>query len=236
MDMRDPWIISNGHLVIRLLLSVLLGGLVGFERERTNHAAGLRTHTLVCLGSCLLMILSMYGFANFANEPNVRLDPSRLAAQVITGVGFLGAGTILYTGKLITGLTTAASIWVVMAVGLTVGAGFYLPAVLSAGMVLLILWGLSIVEKRYVNHRRHCTFAVTTEAQTPRIESFQSLLNQYGAKLVKVQFADVKDADSVNDIRVQLVMITVILPHRDQLIAIAGEFNRMDGVKSVTAE
>src|SRR4051794_30035185 len=118
--MNDPWVIGNGHLVLRLLLSVLLGGLVGVERERKNHAAGLRTHTLVCLGSCLIMILSMYGFSDFADEPNVRLDPARLAAQVISGVGFLGAGTILFTGKSITGLTTAASIWVVMAIGLAV--------------------------------------------------------------------------------------------------------------------
>lgn len=233
--MRDPWMISNGHLVIRLLLSVLLGGLVGFERERTSHAAGLRTHTLVCLGSCLLMILSMYGFADFAKEPNVRLDPSRLAAQVITGVGFLGAGTIIFTGKSIIGLTTAASIWVVMAVGLAIGAGFYLPAIISAVMVLLILWGLSIVERRYVNHRRHCTFAVTTEVGT-RIEGFQSLFNQFGAKLMNVQFADVKDENPLNEIRLQRVMFTVILSHRDQLIVMADEFHRMDGVKSVIAE
>jgi putative Mg2+ transporter-C (MgtC) family protein len=236
MRMHNPWVIDNVHLVIRLLLSVFLGGLVGFERERKNHAAGLRTHTLVCLGSCLLMILSMYGFADFADEPNVRLDPARLAAQVITGVGFLGAGTILFTGKSITGLTTAASIWVVMAVGLTVGAGFYLPAVLSAVMVLLILWGLNIVEKRYVNHRRECTFTLKADNETVRIESFQSVLNERGAKLVKVRFVDEEDTGQEAKSGIQRIAITVILPHRDLLIAIADDFKQMNGVRSVTAE
>ncbi|TFE25750.1 MgtC/SapB family protein [Cohnella luojiensis] len=234
--MHNPWVIDNVHLVIRLLLSVLLGGLVGYERERKNHAAGLRTHTLVCLGSCLLMILSMYGFADFADQPNVRLDPARLAAQVITGVGFLGAGTILFTGKSITGLTTAASIWVVMAVGLTVGAGFYMPAILSAVMVLLVLWGLNIVEKRYVNHRRECTFTLTTGNSPPRVESFQSLLTQHKAKLVKIRFVDEEDSVQESEPKLRRIVITVILPHREQLMAIADEFNRMSGVSSVAAE
>jgi len=234
--MHNPWVISDVHLVIRLLLSVMLGGLVGFERERKNHAAGLRTHTLVCLGSCLLMILSMYGFADFVGQPNVSLDPARLAAQVITGVGFLGAGTILFTGKSITGLTTAASIWVVMAVGLTVGAGFYLPAALSAVMVLLILWGLNIVEKRYVNHRRECTFTITVNAEAqPQIESFQNYLTQCGVKLVKVRFMD-GDYPGDDGLKLKQIMITAILPNREQLITIADGFNSMTGVRAVTAE
>jgi putative Mg2+ transporter-C (MgtC) family protein len=92
---HNPWYISELHILLRLLLALLLGGLVGFEREQSNHAAGLRTNILVCLGSCLLMLLSMYGFSAFVDEPNVRVDPARLAAAVITGIGFLGAGTIL---------------------------------------------------------------------------------------------------------------------------------------------
>ncbi|BBI35248.1 MgtC/SapB family protein [Cohnella abietis] len=234
--MHNPWVIENTHLVLRLFLSVVLGGLVGFERERKNHAAGLRTHTLVCLGSCLLMILSMYGFADFVGEPNVRLDPARLAAQVITGVGFLGAGTILFTGKSITGLTTAASIWVVMAVGLTVGAGFYLPAVLSAAMVLLILWGLNIVEKRYVNNRKECTFILTASSDTSYVESFQSVLTQHGVKLIKVRFLDIEATPMGSDLQAQRIMISVVLPHRELLIVIADELNRINGIRSVTAE
>lgn len=115
--MNNPWIIDDSHIILRLLLSMLLGGFIGFERERSNHAAGLRTHIMVSLGSTLIMLLSIYGFADFIKEANVRIDPARLATAVITGVGFLGAGTIMFTGKSITGLTTAASIWVVAAIG-----------------------------------------------------------------------------------------------------------------------
>src|SRR5690606_15906316 len=108
------------QILLRLGLAAALGGLIGFEREQAQHAAGLRTHIMVCLGSCLMMLLSIYGFSQFVYEGNVRVDPARLAAAVITGIGFLGAGTILHTGKSVTGLTTAASIWVVSAIGLGV--------------------------------------------------------------------------------------------------------------------
>lgn len=122
--MTNPWVIDQVHITIRLVLALFLGGLIGFEREVSSHAAGLRTHILVCVGSALVMLLSMYGFSAFVNEVNVRLDPSRLAAQVISGIGFLGAGTIIFNGRSITGLTTAASLWVVAGIGLAVGAGF----------------------------------------------------------------------------------------------------------------
>lgn len=137
--MNNPWIIDDSHIILRLLLSMLLGGFIGFERERSNHAAGLRTHIMVSLGSTLIMLLSIYGFVDFIKEANVRVGPARLAAAVITGVGFLGAGTILFTGKAITGLTTAASIWVVAAIGLGVGAGFYFPSIAATVLVLLNL-------------------------------------------------------------------------------------------------
>ncbi|MFC5468597.1 MgtC/SapB family protein [Cohnella suwonensis] len=234
--MNSPWEIDNAHLIIRLLLSVLLGGLIGFERERKNHAAGLRTHTLVCLGSCLIMMLSMYGFADFVNEPNVRLDPARLAAQVITGVGFLGAGTILFTGKSITGLTTAASIWVVMAIGLTVGAGFYLPAVFSVIMVLLILWGLNIVEKRFVNHRSDCSFTITTSGDGLRIDDVQRLLTARGVKLVKVRFAESEYSSDDPEAKQRRIAMTVVLPDKGHLLEVADELSKIQGVIGVAVE
>jgi putative Mg2+ transporter-C (MgtC) family protein len=123
--------ISTEESIIRLLIAIVLGGLIGYEREAQSKSAGLRTHILVCLGSCLCMIISVniameyffrYGYTNS--------DPGRIAAQVVSGVGFLGAGTILANqkGRSIHGLTTAASIWVVAAVGLVVGAGYLLTA------------------------------------------------------------------------------------------------------------
>nr|WP_314587739.1 MgtC/SapB family protein [Paenibacillus terrigena] len=143
------WHISNLEMTIRLLLALLLGGLIGLERELGGHSAGFRTHILVCLGSAAIALLSMYGFAAFAADPNVRLDPARLAAQVISGIGFLGAGTILRTGLTISGLTTAASLWVVAAIGLSAGAGFYYGAGILTLLVVVSLFFLNKMEKRF---------------------------------------------------------------------------------------
>lgn len=100
------WEITHLELALRMILAVVLGGLIGIEREWSNHAAGFRTHILVCLGSATIMLLSSYGFSQFVNEGSVRMDPARLAAQVISGIGFLGAGAILRNGNMIKGLTT----------------------------------------------------------------------------------------------------------------------------------
>ncbi|MEJ0066722.1 MAG: MgtC/SapB family protein [Caulobacteraceae bacterium] len=106
--------------------AAVLGCAIGFERERLLWAAGIRTHMLVSVGACLLMIVSAYGFQHAIAEPHVILDPSRVAAQVVSGIGFLGAGAILMRGQVVRGLTTAASIWAVAAVGLAAGGGMSL--------------------------------------------------------------------------------------------------------------
>src|ERR1044071_946459 len=116
------------EIAVRLLVAATLGSLIGFERERLLWAAGIRTHMLVCVGSCLIMIVSAFGFADVLSKEHVVLDPSRIAAQVVSGIGFLGAGSILARGEIVKGLTTAASIWAVAAIGLAVGGGLYLAA------------------------------------------------------------------------------------------------------------
>lgn len=151
----DVWFISSWDLTLRIVLALVLGGLIGLEREWSNHAAGFRTHILVCVGSASIMLLSIYGFSEFVNEFNVRTDPARLAAQVISGIGFLGAGAILRTGSSVSGLTTAASIWVVAAIGLAVGAGFFYGAILVTGLVLISLFLLNKWEKHVLRHRRN---------------------------------------------------------------------------------
>lgn len=140
-------------MVERLLLASLLGGLVGLEREYRSKEAGLRTHFLVCLGSALFTIVSQHGFAEFfasAYPPDVdlRLDPSRVAAQIVTGIGFIGAGTIVFQRKAVVGLTTAAGIWTVAAVGMAVGGGLYLAAGFGT---LLTLAGFELL--RGLSHR-----------------------------------------------------------------------------------
>lgn len=140
--------ISEWEMSLRIFISILLGGVIGMERELGSHAAGFRTHILVCLGASLVMMLSIYGFSAFVFEANVRMDPARLAAQVVSGIGFLGAGTILRTGRTVSGLTTAASLWVVAAIGLSVGAGFYYAAGLTTAAVLVSLFVLNKLEQR----------------------------------------------------------------------------------------
>jgi putative Mg2+ transporter-C (MgtC) family protein len=136
------------ELVTRLLLAAVLGSAVGWERERLQWAAGLRTHMLVAVGSCLMIIVSAYGFSSVLG-PRVILDPSRVAAQVVTGVGFLGAGSIILRNEAIKGLTTAASVWAVAGVGLAAGAGLYSASVVTTIIILVILAGLKPLEDRY---------------------------------------------------------------------------------------
>lgn len=136
------------HIIIeRLVLSVLLGGLVGLEREIHGRAAGFRTHILVSTGAALIMLVSAYGFSE-----STTTDPARLAAQVVSGIGFLGAGTILREGASIRGLTTAASLWVVAGIGLAVGVGFYLGAVATTLLVMITLLALHRIEHRYITN------------------------------------------------------------------------------------
>ena len=136
--------------LLRLALAAILGGLIGVERELREREAGLRTHLLVSLGSALFTIVSAYGFHAFleSGQSVVRADPTRIAAQIVTGIGFLGAGAIIRQGLSVRGLTTAATLWVVAAVGLACGAGYYSAAVIATALVLLALYPLRIIAYR----------------------------------------------------------------------------------------
>jgi putative Mg2+ transporter-C (MgtC) family protein len=142
------------EIAVRLLVAALLSGIIGLERERGERAAGLRTHALVGLGACLLMIVSAFGFQDWHYSPGA-LDPSRIAAQVVSGIGFLGAGVIIFQrdGGAVRGLTTAASVWVVAAIGLAVGGGMYVTAAAATAISLVILAGLKPLEQRVVRRR-----------------------------------------------------------------------------------
>ena len=135
--------LSFGELALRLGLAVVLCGLVGLERESRDQPAGLRTHMLVGLGAALFTLVSAYGFEEF-DRPGpagaaIRVDPTRIAAQIVSGIGFLGAGAIIRQGFNVRGLTTAAALWIVAAIGMAAGAGYYLGAVLTTGLVLAAL-------------------------------------------------------------------------------------------------
>ena len=142
--------------LLRLALAAVLGGLIGVERELREREAGLRTHLLVAVGSALFTIVGAYGFHAFLESGAnvVRADPTRIAAQIVTGIGFLGAGAIIRQGLSVRGLTTAATLWVVAAVGLAAGAGYYSAAVITTGLVLMALYPLRIAAYRILHRFR----------------------------------------------------------------------------------
>ncbi|OWR26460.1 magnesium transporter MgtC [Saccharibacillus sp. O23] len=237
--MTNPWVIDNIHILLRLVCAVLLGGLIGWERERSSHAAGLRTHILVSVGSTLIMLLSMYGFVAFVDQPSVRVDPARLATAVISGIGFLGAGTILFTGKSITGLTTAASLWVVAAIGLAVGAGFYFAAILTTLFVFLTLLVLNVVEQRYI--RGHHTHIVTVRGRTGSglMENVSAFMKEREVRIRKMEVhmgGEGPVTESGSSSSVAEVVMHLTSEKRMDPAEMTHQLLRMDGVYSVAIE
>lgn len=144
---------TDNQVILRLTLSLVLGGLIGLERQLHRRPAGLRTHILVCIGSCLIMLTSIYISDIYKNIGNV--DPSRIAAGVITGIGFLGAGAIIREREkeAVKGLTTAASLWVVAGIGLAAGCGFYIAALYTTTLALVTLFFLGYFEKNVLSKK-----------------------------------------------------------------------------------
>jgi putative Mg2+ transporter-C (MgtC) family protein len=138
------------ELLLRLALAAALGGAIGAERELRDREAGFRTHLLVAVGAALFTLVSAYAWADwsFSTPRGIVFDPTRIAAQIVTGIGFLGAGAIIRQGLSVRGLTTAATLWVVAAIGMAAGAGYYSAAVVSTALVLVSLWPLRILAHR----------------------------------------------------------------------------------------
>jgi putative Mg2+ transporter-C (MgtC) family protein len=179
--------ISELDIVVRLSVAALLGSLIGFERERLMWSAGIRTHMLVSVGACLFMIVSAYGFQYATLMPHVVLDPSRIAAQVVSGIGFLGAGSILLRGNSVRGLTTAASIWSVAALGLAAGGGLYFAAGVSTAIILLILAGLKPLEEAYRARVQSCVVHMRSERGAVPMDALRKALRVRGGQVKRVQ-------------------------------------------------
>ncbi len=176
----DNW----SEILIRLSLAALFGALIGLERERKNWSAGMRTHMMVCVGSCLIMLVSAYGFADVLGTPHVELDPSRVAAQVISGIGFIGAGTILFLKEgAIRGLTTASGLWTVAAIGLATGGGLYFAAIATTVIALIILWALQPLERMYAKKFRHKTLRIITTLHVDNSTFIENLFTKMHLKI-----------------------------------------------------
>jgi putative Mg2+ transporter-C (MgtC) family protein len=219
---------SNSEMLIRLLTAAALGSLIGFERERLLWAAGIRTHMLVCVGSCLIMIVSQYGFANILTQQNVVLDPSRIAAQVVSGIGFLGAGAILARGEIVKGLTTAASIWTVAAIGLAVGGGLYLAAGASTVIILIILAGIKPLEEAYRSRNQSCQLKVEVDngSLTPEL-----LRETLGVRIGQVKrfLVETRNPQGTDDLLILLSKVSA-----QDIATFPQKLKELDGVREVT--
>jgi putative Mg2+ transporter-C (MgtC) family protein len=187
--------LPDASIASRLLLAALLGSVIGFERERLLWAAGLRTHMLVCVGSCLIMIVSAYGFTGVLG-PHVILDPSRVAAQVVSGIGFLGAGSIILRNEVVKGLTTAASLWAVAAVGLAVGGGLYFASAAATAIILAILAGLKPIEERFRSQRRSAELHLEVQHGAMSADFLQQALGWRASRVKRVLVRSREGADT----------------------------------------
>lgn len=205
----------------RLLLITLVAGAIGFERERHGRAAGFRTHILVGVGSCLVMLTGIYLTDLYAGQ--VEMDPTRMAAQIVSGIGFLGAGTILRYRASVRGLTTAASLWAVGGVGIAVGAGFLWGAVASGVIVLVVLFALSSLEHA-MRRDQYQTLIIETAGGGQELARIRGLLSSHQ---VEVRDFDVKGDAQPG--RLQLEFHVRLLPDQPQ-DEIAAGLRRIDGV------
>ena len=187
----NDWPVGNLILVvISLLLTVFLCGVIGIERELRGRSAGLRTHLLVGLGSCIIMIISIYGFPAIFQE---KRDVARLAAQIITGVGFLGAGAIIHHNSAIKGLTTAGTIWIVMAIGIACGSFNFIIAILGTAIILFILTTVRKIEVRISNRKPIIVLVAPIEEDI--IEKIMNISNQYDCSIHGLSSQVVNDAE-----------------------------------------
>lgn len=182
-------------VISRIVVSVIIGGIIGFEREHKNRPAGFRTHILVCVSSCSLMVLSELVFQKYYNTYGVVSDPMRLSAQIVSGVGFLGAGTIIHYGNSVKGLTTAASIWAVAALGIVCGSGFFFLAFFGLCTIELVLIFFDRYSKRNIFRPKTYELFLTITQDPEIIGKIMVLISLSDMNLVHM---DIEEANKIN--------------------------------------
>ncbi|HEX3011493.1 MAG TPA: MgtC/SapB family protein [Syntrophomonadaceae bacterium] len=213
------------EIIFKLTLACILGGLIGLERESLNRPAGLRTYTLVCVGSALAMVVSLDMY--FQYYKSVNADPGRIAAQVVSGIGFLGAGTIMREGATVRGLTTAAGLWVVACIGLAVGAGMYLPAIAATALILFILIYFVKIEERYTGMREYKGLNVVVQDGPGQVGAIGSILGDMGVLIKNIQLSRVEDSD---DLEIELL---IHIPPHLTIEQVIEELSLIKGFRSI---
>ena len=216
-------------LTLRLAMAMILGSLIGLERERLDRAAGLRTHALVSVASALMMIVSTYGFPLPPEGVDGVFDPGRIAAQVVSGIGFLGAGVIIFRDNTIRGLTTAATLWAVAGVGLAAGGGLYVAAVVATAFMLLIQAGLKPVERRFFKkHARMHRVVLEVDRGADVLEGIQFATNETPVRLRSMEFDhDAKDS-------LDTIELTLMAERQQEILDLVSRLRRIAAVRHIT--
>ncbi len=210
------------HVMIKLSLALVIGGAIGYEREYVSRPAGLRTHAIVCIGAALIQIISLNYQADIGAAGTY--DPFRLGAQVISGIGFLGAGTIIKEGATVKGLTTAASIWTVACLGLAVGSGLYYESVLAAVFLIVALKGLKRVENYLLRNKKSMALEVITASMADNISKISGIIEQKKIHIISVSVDYSKD---------EVLKILFLVEHREgmPMSEVLAELSVIHGVK-----
>lgn len=212
------------EIIFKLALAGILGGVIGLERESLNRPAGLRTYTLVCVGSALAMVVSLDMY--FQYYQTVNADPGRIAAQVISGIGFLGAGTIMREGATVRGLTTAAGLWVVACIGLAVGAGLYIPAIATTILILFILIYFIRFEERFTGLREFKGLVMLVEDRPGQVGIIGSILGDLGVLIKSIQLTRVEGEDLEIELLIQL-------PSNLTINDVVNELSEVKGLRNI---
>lgn len=216
------WLTALG----RILISFIAGALIGLEREMNNQPAGLRTHILISIGSTLVMLISIYITQEF-DSPG---DPGRIAAQVVSGIGFLGAGAILKFGADIKGLTTAASIWAMAAVGLAIGAGMYGISIISVIIIVFALTGMNLFEKRVFKDRTQRMIEVVVKKRNSSLQQITEILKQNDVRIHSTGFDR-----NVHDATDRFIFNVAVTKELD-VQKLADELEQQEGTVAVSVE
>jgi putative Mg2+ transporter-C (MgtC) family protein len=220
--------LSWADVLLRLALAAALGGAIGFERELRDHEAGFRTHLLVALGSGVFTLVSAYGFRDFqyGRATGFTLDPTRIAAQIVTGIGFLGAGAIIRQGSSIRGLTTAATLWIVAAIGMAAGAGYYSVAVLGTALVLVALYPLRVAAQRTIDAIRPDEGRLLVElGHGGSASALLGTLEEHGVRVRRFEIEDAGDA--------RVVAVNAVLPAVSATAAVMDDVKGLEHVRRV---
>lgn len=224
-------ILLEKNMLLDILLAMVLGFAIGFERELTNKWAGLRTHMLVCMGSCIFTLLSIHAFPVFAHSPQA--DPARIAAQVLTGIGFIGGGTVLKHGSSIYGLTTAAALWITASIGMACGCGFNSLAILSTAIVVSVLVLIRIFEKQFIHKGSKIIRKLSVSFFCPKDimeEAYKKVLSTFQS-IYEIKQKNSSDSEDFKKISFKLCLQT-----KNPIQYIHNELEKIEGIESVSIQ